>query len=160
MRALIAGVAAGLYDPLHCKWTDDGYNFIAQFLYHDAWIAAIESAVMRGERVIAGSPGYVVHGEPGRMLITFEPNGYTIGLTNRNVQVLNGSSFYIESPDGATKQIGYGYQSDFQTGSVTITSPDIELSITDEVMAIVRKEDRSLSKTGEVSITTSHELQA
>ena len=58
----------------------------------------IKAAVDAGRRVHWVNEGYVVHKDSfGHYLITFEPNGHTIGLTNAAGTRLNGQEcdFYI-----------------------------------------------------------------
>lgn len=61
-------------------------------------IDEIKAAVDAGRPVHWANAGYVVHRDRlGRYLITYQPNGSTIGLTNRSGTRLNGdpSDFFI-----------------------------------------------------------------
>jgi len=58
----------------------------------------IKAAVDAGKTVHWANRGYLVHKDAlGQYLITFVPNGSTIGLTNRSGKKLNGDEveFYI-----------------------------------------------------------------
>lgn len=75
-------------------------------------VAEIKLAVDAGKSVHwANEGGYRVHRDGlGQYLITFVPNGSTIGLTDRSGRRLNGAEadFFISEPghDGATAQGG------------------------------------------------------
>lgn len=61
-------------------------------------IDEIKAAVEAGKPVRWANDGYYVHKDRfGQYLITFEPNGYTTGLTNKKGDKLNGKpdEFYI-----------------------------------------------------------------
>lgn len=65
-------------------------------------IAEIEAAVDAGKSVHWANEGYVVHKDDrDQYLITYLPNGSTIGLTNRAGGRLNGDEveFFISRPD-------------------------------------------------------------
>ncbi|MFC0160173.1 hypothetical protein CDZ97_26755 [Mameliella alba] len=67
-------------------------------------IAEIKAAVDAGKSVHWANEGYRVHRDSlGQYLITFVPNGSTIGLTDRSGRRLNGADFFISEPghDGA-----------------------------------------------------------
>ena len=62
----------------------------------------IKAAVDAGKSVHWANEGYVVHKDSaGHYLITFTPNGSTIGLTDRACTKLNGQSelFFVARPD-------------------------------------------------------------
>ena len=67
-------------------------------------IAEIKSAVDAGLRVHWANEGYVVHKDRlGQYLISFLPNGSSIGLTDRSGERLNGAEaefFIAGSPAG------------------------------------------------------------
>jgi hypothetical protein len=72
-------------------------------------IAEIKAAVDAGKPVHWANEGYRVHRDGlGQYLITFVPNGSTIGLTDRSGRRLNGAEadFFISEPrrDGAAAQ--------------------------------------------------------
>ena len=72
-------------------------------------VAEIKAAVDAGKSVHWANEGYRVHRDDlGQYLITFVPNGSTIGLTDRSGQRLNGAEadFFISEPrrDGAAAQ--------------------------------------------------------
>ncbi|MEQ9040259.1 MAG: hypothetical protein RIE24_18075 [Silicimonas sp.] len=72
-------------------------------------IAEIKAAVDAGKSVHWANEGYRVHRDGlGQYLITFVPNGSTIGLTDRSGQQLNGAEadFFISAPnhDAAIEQ--------------------------------------------------------
>lgn len=72
-------------------------------------IAEIKAAVDAGKSVHWANEGYRVHRDSlGQYLITFVPNGSTIGLTDRSRRRLNGAEadFFISEPglDGAVAQ--------------------------------------------------------
>lgn len=55
----------------------------------------IKSAVESGKRVFCGNRSYeVIKDRIGQWLIVCSLNGYTIGLTHRNGETLNGTHFY------------------------------------------------------------------
>jgi len=65
-------------------------------------IAEIKSAVDAGKSVHWANEGYRVHKDDlGQYLITYLPNGSTIGLTGRSDERLNGdeADFFISRPD-------------------------------------------------------------
>lgn len=65
-------------------------------------IDEIKAAVDAGKTVHWANEGYVVHKDSiGQYLITFEPNGSTVGLTDRTSTQLNGESqlFFVSRPD-------------------------------------------------------------
>lgn len=62
----------------------------------------IKAAVDAGKRVHWANEGYVVHKDSlGQYRITFEPNGSTVGLTDRASTKTNGDSqlFFVSRPD-------------------------------------------------------------
>ena len=62
----------------------------------------IKTAVDAGKTVHWANTGYLVHKDAlGQYLITFVPNGSTIGLTNQSGSRLNGdeAEFYIAEAD-------------------------------------------------------------
>lgn len=64
-------------------------------------IAEIKAAVDAGKSVRWANEGYRVHRDGlGQYLITFVPNGSTIGLTDRSGRRLNGAEadFFISEP--------------------------------------------------------------
>ena len=67
----------------------------------------IRAAIDAGQTVHWANTGYRVHKDSlGQYLITFEPNGSTIGLTDRSGQRLNGDEadfFIAESEEGYEK---------------------------------------------------------
>lgn len=68
----------------------------------DMTLDDIKAAVDAGKRVHWANEGYVVHKDSlGQYLITFEPNGSTVGLTDRASTKTNGESclFFISRPD-------------------------------------------------------------
>ena len=72
-------------------------------------IAEIKAAVDAGKSVHWANEGYRVHRDGlGQYLITFAPNGSTIGLTDRGGRRLNGAEadFFISEPrqDAAAEQ--------------------------------------------------------
>lgn len=72
-------------------------------------IAEIKAAVDADKSVHWANEGYRVHRDGlGQYLITFVPNGSTIGLTDRSGRRLNGAEadFFISAPkrDAATKE--------------------------------------------------------
>lgn len=72
-------------------------------------IAEIKAAVDAGKSVHWANEGYRVHRDGlGQYLITFVPNGSTIGLTDRSGRRLNGAEadFFILEPnnDAAAEQ--------------------------------------------------------
>ena len=72
-------------------------------------IAEIKAAVDAGKPVHWANEGYRVHRDGlGQYLITFVPNGSTIGLTDRSGRRLNGAEadFFISEPrqDAAAEQ--------------------------------------------------------
>lgn len=71
-------------------------------------ILEIKSAVDAGQTVCWSNEGYVVCKDAlGQYLITYQPNGSTIGLTNRTGDRLNGEegAFFISRSDlGVTMQ--------------------------------------------------------
>lgn len=75
-------------------------------------ISEIKAAVEAGKSVHWANAGYRVHRDGlGQYLITFVPNGSTIGLTDRSGHRLNGAEadFFISEPDhGASTQQGKG----------------------------------------------------
>lgn len=65
-------------------------------------IAEIKSAVDAGQSVHWTNEGYRVHRDAlGQYLITYLPNGSSIGLTDRSGTKLNGdeASFFVSRPD-------------------------------------------------------------
>lgn len=70
----------------------------------------IKSAVDAGQTVHWVNTGYIVHKDRwGQYLITFVPNGSSIGLTNRSGQRLNGDEaefFFAGSEGGDGKNPG------------------------------------------------------
>ncbi len=65
-------------------------------------IAEIKSAVVAGHSVHWSHEGYRVHKDGlGQYLITYLPNGSSIGLTDRSGSKLNGdeASFFVSRPD-------------------------------------------------------------
>ena len=65
-------------------------------------IAQIKAAVDAGMTVHWANEGYLVHKDNlGQYLITYQPNGSTIGLTDRPGERLNGdeSDFFVSRPD-------------------------------------------------------------
>ena len=65
-------------------------------------IAEIKSAVDAGKTVHRANEGYRVHKDDlGQYLITYQPNGSTIGLTGRSGERLNEdeAEFFIACPD-------------------------------------------------------------
>lgn len=70
----------------------------------------IKAAVDAGQTVHWANTGYVVHKDRlGQYLITYVPNGSTIGLTDRSGQRLNGKEaefFIAESDDGTGQDLG------------------------------------------------------
>ncbi|WP_407496302.1 hypothetical protein [Pseudooceanicola sp. MF1-13] len=73
-------------------------------------IAEIKAAVDAGKSVHWANEGYRVHRDGlGQYLITFVPNGSTIGLTDRSGRRLNGAEadFFISEPrHGAAAEKG------------------------------------------------------
>ena len=67
----------------------------------------IKAAIDAGRTVHRANTGYRVHKDSlGQYLITFEPNGSTIGLTDRSGQRLNGeeAEFFIAGPEGGDEK--------------------------------------------------------
>jgi len=65
-------------------------------------ITEIKAAVDAGRPVHWANEGYLVHKDDlGQYLITYVPNGSTIGLTDRSGQRLNGAEadFFISRPN-------------------------------------------------------------
>ena len=72
-------------------------------------VAEIKAAVDAGKPVYWANEGYRVHRDGvGQYLITYVPNGSTIGLTDRSGRRLNGAeaAFFISEPsqDAAAEQ--------------------------------------------------------
>jgi len=69
-------------------------------------IAEIKAAVDLGQVVHWANEGYLVHKDRlGQYLITYQPNGSTIGLTDRSGDRLNGAEaefFISEAAQGET----------------------------------------------------------
>ena len=66
-------------------------------------VEEIKAAIDAGRTVHWANTGYRVQKDSlGQYLITFEPNGSTIGLTDRSGQRLNGeeAEFFIAGPEG------------------------------------------------------------
>ncbi len=66
-------------------------------------IAEIKAAMDAGRKVHWANAGYLVHRDSlGQYLITYVPNGSTIGLTDRSGQRLNGDEedFFISDANG------------------------------------------------------------
>jgi hypothetical protein len=60
----------------------------------------IKAAIDAGQTVLWANTGYRVHKDRfGQYLITFEPNGSSIGLTDRSGQRLNGDEESSSSRD-------------------------------------------------------------
>ena len=67
----------------------------------------IKAAVDAGQTVHWANAGYIVHKDSlGHYLITYVPNGSTIGLTDRSGQRLNGeeAEFFIAGPEGGDEK--------------------------------------------------------
>jgi len=67
----------------------------------------IKAAVDAGQTVHWSNTGYVVHKDRlGQYLITYLPNGSTIGLTDRSGRRLNGeeAEFFIAGPEGGDEK--------------------------------------------------------
>lgn len=78
----------------------------------------IKAAVDASKRVHWANEGYLVHKDSlGQYLITFEPNGSAVGLTDRASTTLNADSclFFISRPDlGVTARCCECYSEDVQ----------------------------------------------
>ncbi|MCI5041909.1 MAG: hypothetical protein MRY81_19765 [Donghicola eburneus] len=69
----------------------------------------IKAAIDANQTVNWANIGYRVHKDSlGQYLITFEPNGSTIGLTDRSGQRLNGeeAEFFVAGPEGGAENSG------------------------------------------------------
>ncbi len=72
----------------------------------------IKAAIDAGQTVHWANTGYRVHKDRlGQYLITFEPNGSTIGLTGMSEQRLNGeeAEFFIAGPEGGDENTQDGH---------------------------------------------------
>jgi len=89
-------------------------------------IGEIKTAVDAGQRVHWSNETYLVHRDNlGQYLITYVPNGSTIGLTCRSGHRLNGAEaeFFVSDPDrgaaGEKGKVARATTEDSQSGAGT-----------------------------------------